>query len=103
MDQSDCKLPFTTDILSKCLDDRTIALWDKLKQAKDIRDANLEGLEDCPFCDYALIIPFTVKQLPLFNCTKCKNVSCRICKKRVWAFYICIPDHSISLCGRRIM
>ncbi|KAF8523210.1 hypothetical protein JB92DRAFT_2705456 [Gautieria morchelliformis] len=82
MDQSDCKLPFTTDILSQCLDDRTIALWDKLRQAKDIRDANLEGLEDCPFCDYALIIPLTVQQLPVFDCAKCKNVSCRRCKKK---------------------
>lgn len=52
-----------------------------LQQEKDIRDANLEDLEECPFCDYKAIMP-PIEVNFEFQCAnvECEKVSCRRCK-----------------------
>jgi len=53
----------------------------ELEQEKAIRDAGLEDLEECPFCDYKAILP-PVEQDFEFRCAnpECERVSCRRCK-----------------------
>ena len=50
---------------------------------KEIEDAGLEGLEECPFCDFKVVIDNEEEKL--FRCQKedCMAVSCRACKKLV--------------------
>src|SRR5262245_198308 len=56
MDQSGCKLPFAESELKRFLTPKLMALYERVKQRKDIEAAGLEGLEECPFCDYKVII-----------------------------------------------
>lgn len=53
----------------------------QLQQEKDIREAGLDNLEECPFCDYKLIMP-PVEEDFEFRCANpdCEQVSCRRCK-----------------------
>lgn len=52
-----------------------------LQQEKDIREANLDDLEECPFCDYKAIMP-PIEENFEFHCAnpECEKVSCRRCK-----------------------
>lgn len=59
-------------------------LLDKLaqiQQEQDIRDAGLEDLEDCPFCDFKAIMP-PIEEDFEFRCAnpECEKISCRRCK-----------------------
>jgi len=59
-------------------------LWERVKQRKEIQLAELEGLEECPFCDYGAVIESEEEKL--FRCGNedaCGVVSCRACKKPV--------------------
>ena len=59
-------------------------LLDKLaqiRQEKDIRDAGLDDLAECPFCDYKVCLPPVETDFE-FRCYNpdCEQVSCRRCK-----------------------
>ncbi|KXL46230.1 hypothetical protein M433DRAFT_4038, partial [Acidomyces richmondensis BFW] len=76
-----CGAGFTLRQLNQ-LEDK--ALLDKLaaiEQEKAIRDAGLEDLEECPFCDYKAILPPIDEDFE-FRCAnpECEKVSCRRCK-----------------------
>ncbi|KAL4266826.1 RING-type domain-containing protein [Pleurotus pulmonarius] len=81
MDQSGCKLPFPESELRRFLDDKLLQLYERVKQRKEIEMAGLEGLEECPFCEYKVVIENP--QEKLFRCEReeCGAVSCRACKK----------------------
>ena len=83
MDQSDCKLPFPESELRRLLTPKLLALYERIKQRKEIEAAGLENLEECPFCDYKVVIEND--QEKLFRCenAECGAVSCRKCKKLV--------------------
>src|ERR1700729_1931933 len=83
MDQSGCKLPFPESELRRFLTTKLMALYDRVKQQKDIEAAGLEGLEECPFCEYKGVIENADEKL--FRCENkdCEAVSCRGCKKLV--------------------
>ena len=85
MDTSGCKLPFPSSELQRCLDARTYDLWQRIVQADDIAAANIEGLEHCPSCDFAIIFEVGIDVDPVLTCLNgtCKLVSCRRCKKQV--------------------
>jgi len=53
----------------------------QLQQEKDIRDAGLDDLEDCPFCEYKAIMP-PIEEDFEFRCAnpECEKISCRRCK-----------------------
>ncbi|EME78572.1 uncharacterized protein MYCFIDRAFT_87855 [Pseudocercospora fijiensis CIRAD86] len=59
-------------------DKQLLAKLEQLQQEKDIRDAGLEDLEECPFCDYKAILP-PVEEDFEFRCAnpECEKVSCR--------------------------
>ncbi|EIW57041.1 uncharacterized protein TRAVEDRAFT_73305 [Trametes versicolor FP-101664 SS1] len=89
MDQSGCKLPFPESELRRFLSPKLLELYERVKQRKEIEAAGLENLEECPFCDYKVVIEN--EQERLFRCENeaCGAVTCRQCKK---------PDHLPKSC-----
>ena len=83
MDQSGCKLVFAEEELKKFLPEKLLDLYYRVKQRKEIEAAGVENLEECPFCDYKVIIENPDEKL--FRCARdeCGVVSCRACKKPV--------------------
>ena len=83
MDQSGCKALFSESELSRFLDEKLMALYHRVKQTKEIEAAGLEGLEECPFCEYKVVIDNAEEKL--FRCENddCGVISCRSCKKAV--------------------
>lgn len=49
----------------------------RLKQAQEIRDASIEGLETCAFCDYSVILPPDIDIIFCLN-PECKKETCRL-------------------------
>ncbi|KAF8575225.1 hypothetical protein K439DRAFT_1370428 [Ramaria rubella] len=81
MDQSGCKELFPESELARFLPEKLLALYHRLKQQKEIAAAGLEGLEECPFCEYKVVIENAEEKLFRCESTDCGIVSCRACKK----------------------
>ena len=83
MDQSGCKQVFPESELRRFLSEKLLALYDRVRQRKEIEAAGIEGLEECPFCEYKVVIENDEEKL--FRCenTECGAVTCRACKKLV--------------------
>ncbi|KAL1410139.1 hypothetical protein Q8F55_004142 [Vanrija albida] len=89
MDMSGCTNLFTEVTLAQVLSTKTLELYNRLRQMKDLEMADIEGLESCPFCPYAVVIDNDVEKL--FRClnASCMKVTCRKCKR---------PDHIPKRC-----
>jgi TRIAD3 protein (E3 ubiquitin-protein ligase RNF216) len=76
-----CGAGFEPAQLNRVDDKRLLENLADLQQEQDIRDAGLEDLEECPFCDYKAIMP-PVEEDFEFRCAnpECEKVSCRRCK-----------------------
>ena len=76
-----CGAGFATHQLNLLSDKQLLEKLAQLQQEKDIRDAGLDDLEECPFCDYKAILP-PVEEDFEFRCAnpECEKVSCRRCK-----------------------
>lgn len=84
MDQSGCTAPFPPSELRRFLPTKMMELWERVKQRKEVEAAGLEGLEECPFCEWGCVIENAEEKL--FRCGNvdaCGVVSCRGCKKVV--------------------
>ncbi|KAJ7509982.1 hypothetical protein B0H11DRAFT_1957067 [Mycena galericulata] len=81
MDQSGCKLPFPDTELHRFLTPKLMSLYERVKQTKEVEAAGIEGLEECPFCEYKCVIEN--EQEKLFTCRNddCAAISCRQCKQ----------------------
>ncbi|KAJ1300746.1 hypothetical protein OPQ81_002389 [Rhizoctonia solani] len=81
MDQSGCKLAFSESEIQRFLSEKSLELWYRIKQEKELELAQIDGLEGCPFCSYAVVIENEDERL--FRCenSSCGIVSCRTCKK----------------------
>ncbi|KAK2810869.1 hypothetical protein FQN49_008501, partial [Arthroderma sp. PD_2] len=80
MDMSGCTSNFTKDALVESIGDALVNKIADLEQRDEIEKAGIEGLEECPFCDYKEIYP-PVEEDREFRCQKpgCRKVSCRKC------------------------
>jgi E3 ubiquitin-protein ligase RNF216 len=105
MDQSACKGLFPQSELTRFLTPKLMELFLRIKQRKEIAAAGLHGLEECPFCDFKMVIEN--EQEKLFRCQndECLAVSCRqckkpVCKRRSYLRYLIIPfqDHLPKSC-----
>jgi hypothetical protein len=86
LDLSGCKALIPESELRRFLPDEMMRLWERSQQRKEIQAAGLKGLEECPFCDYSVIIESNEeKLLRCGNEEECGVVSCRTCKKSVSA------------------
>lgn len=84
IDQSGCNLAFPVSVLQKVLPNNLLKLYERVRQRNEIEMAGLEGLEECPFCDFKCIIEGAHGSL--FRCGNikaCGAVTCRQCKKMV--------------------
>jgi TRIAD3 protein (E3 ubiquitin-protein ligase RNF216) len=83
MDQSGCKLAFPLSELQRFLTPKLMELYHRVQQMKEIEAAGLENLEECPFCEYKVVIENEHEKL--FRCenSDCGAVTCRGCKKLV--------------------
>lgn len=76
-----CGAAFAPNQLNQLEDKQLLQKLAELEQEKAIRDAGLDDLEECPFCDYKAILP-PVEEDFEFRCAnpECEKVSCRRCK-----------------------
>nr|OQO20942.1 hypothetical protein B0A51_11454 [Rachicladosporium sp. CCFEE 5018] len=76
-----CGAGFDPYQLNSLADKKLLERLAQLQQEKDIRDAGLDDLEECPFCDYKAILP-PVEEDFEFRCANpdCNKISCRRCK-----------------------
>lgn len=75
-----CTHGFSKTQLRLAVPQQLLDKLDQIQQDDDIRKAELEGLEECPFCDFKAICP-PVDVDREFRCEnyKCEIVSCRLC------------------------
>lgn len=88
MDQSGCKALIPYSELRRFLPEKLMALYERVKQRKEVEAAGLDGLEECPFCEWGCVIENPEeKLLRCENTDACGAVSCRQCKKLVCLLY----------------
>ncbi|BGP10197.1 hypothetical protein JCM10049v2_006080 [Rhodotorula toruloides] len=68
MSTDGCTAFFLDIEMAKCLSAKTLETLHKIKQEKEIDAAELEGLEKCPFCPFAMIIESPDERL--FHCQR---------------------------------
>jgi len=56
MDQSGCNLAFPESELRRFLTPKLLDLYERVKQRRESEAAGLENLEECPFCEYKVVI-----------------------------------------------
>jgi hypothetical protein len=80
MDGSICSASLCWSSIAKAVDIKTFDRLEFNKQQAEILAADLEGLEQCPFCEFKAICD-TVDVDPVFACQnpECGIVSCRKC------------------------
>lgn len=78
-----CEEVFPLATLQKALTANTFSKWLKRIQIAEIEKADIEGLEQCPFCPFATIMDTKPEENKLFMCQNpdCGKESCRICKE----------------------
>ncbi|KAF2189577.1 hypothetical protein K469DRAFT_562812 [Zopfia rhizophila CBS 207.26] len=78
----ECKATFTRQQLQAFLDAKSFERLERLQQQEDIRNAGLEDLAECPFCDFKAECP-PVEIDKEFRCLnpECGKTSCRLCDK----------------------
>jgi TRIAD3 protein (E3 ubiquitin-protein ligase RNF216) len=94
MHMSGCNTEFAPAQLEECLPDTLFSLYERVKQEEEIA-ANLEDLEECPFCPFKRVIENEAERL--FRCMneECQVISCRSCKEPVsMAIFKSIRSHT---------
>jgi hypothetical protein len=98
MDTSGCNLPFEASQRGRFLQPKLIALHSRLVQRRELKEANLECFEECPFCDWGCIMEVPIDREPLLRCLNRENgcgvASCRKCKKKSHAPKPCEEDEA---------
>mmetsp|Transcript_29723 Transcript_29723/g.69867 ORF Transcript_29723/g.69867 Transcript_29723/m.69867 type:complete len:378 (+) Transcript_29723:535-1668(+) len=84
MDTGGCTGEFRVGELERALPPD---LHDKLcrrVQGAEIAAAHIEGVEQCPFCDFACVIEASTDEVRIFRCANpcCGKESCRLCRKK---------------------
>ncbi|KAG8281404.1 hypothetical protein J6590_059700 [Homalodisca vitripennis] len=77
---SDCGSHFSLNLLQNLLEARAFAKLLQRIQLDEVKAAEIEGLEMCPFCEFATIPP---PETNIFTCLnpECLRESCRKCHK----------------------
>ena len=81
MDGSGCKAHFSPAERRRFLEPKLLEKLERSEQQAQLKEANLENLDSCPFCDFAAICsPKDIDRE--FRCQnpECELVSCRLCR-----------------------
>lgn len=80
-DVSGCQAGFDRKLLRLAVGETVMEKLESLQQLDEIAKAGLEGLEECPFCNYKAVYP-PVEVDREFRCLNpdCEKVSCRLCR-----------------------
>ncbi|KAK4057099.1 hypothetical protein OIO90_001999 [Microbotryomycetes sp. JL221] len=81
MDVSGCKATFSDADIKGILSAASLAALHKIKQERELDEAELMGLEKCPKCPFAIVIENDLERLLRCQRDDCGFVSCRKCKK----------------------
>lgn len=83
MADTECKGTYTRAELQRFLPATSFERLGKLQQEDDLLKSGLE-FEECPFCDFKMIIEVDIEIDREFRCIAedCRQVSCRMCKKK---------------------
>ena len=78
-----CEDSFELSTLQLALDSHMFSKWLKKIQLAEVEKADIEGLERCPFCEFATIMDTTPEENKIFRCLnpECGKESCRLCKE----------------------
>lgn len=76
-----CKGRFPLAALADALPPAVFNGYTRRLQTKEIEEAGLEGLEKCPFCDYAVIMESDSNSILTCRNPDCGRQSCRKCKE----------------------
>ena len=90
MDSSGCTAKLSHEDIGRAIPITTFDRLELNQQQAEIMAANIEGLEQCPSCDYKAICG-DVEEEPIFYCQNpsCSRATCRKCEK---------DDHSPKTC-----
>lgn len=93
---SGCEALLPVGELRRLLPANVFALYERLEQQKELAEAKVEGLEGCPFCDWACIPSVPKEDHPLLQCGReeCGIVSCRLCRKKEHVPFGCENMHT---------
>ncbi|XP_026812205.1 E3 ubiquitin-protein ligase RNF216-like [Rhopalosiphum maidis] len=85
---ANCGEEFNLTMIKSIIDDKLYQRIMRLKQAQEIKAADIEGLETCAFCDYSVILS---PDLKIINCLnpECKKETCRKCREESHFPYRC--------------
>lgn len=78
-----CESGFAIPELQRGVPQQLLDKLARIQQEDEVRRAEIEGLVECPFCDFMAICPPAAEDKE-FRCINedCKIVSCRLCKLR---------------------
>ena len=81
-------MAFPESELRRILPAKLFDLYEQIRQRRDIELAKLDGLEECPFCDYKVVVDVDFETDKVLRCQNeaCLKVSCRKCKNEVGIF-----------------
>jgi TRIAD3 protein (E3 ubiquitin-protein ligase RNF216) len=85
METAGCSAAFAESELRRVLDAGLLGLYERLRARDALKGAALEGLAECPFCDFACVMEDEADRLLRCQNETCSVVSCRLCKKPVGA------------------
>ena len=82
LDDSGCTATYGRKERQRALNAKSFDTLERLQQQAELKLANMAGLENCPFCDFAAICP-PVQIDKEFRCRnpECEKISCRLCRK----------------------
>lgn len=80
-DTSGCQAKFSRSQMEQAVGESIMKKLDSLQQQDEIAKAGLDGLEECPFCEFKAICP-PIEDDREFRCCNpdCEIISCRLCK-----------------------
>jgi TRIAD3 protein (E3 ubiquitin-protein ligase RNF216) len=72
-----CEADFSLEMLQSALRPETFSLLLRRRQTAELRQADIENLEQCPSCDFAMVIENTAERV--FRCRNrdCLKETCR--------------------------
>lgn len=82
LDDGGCTATYSRKERQRALNAKSFDALERLQQQAELKLANMAGLENCPFCDFAAICPPSQIDKE-FRCRnpECEKTSCRLCRK----------------------